>query len=134
IRPLAEALDSAAVRAAFAARDEQDAFTALNTAYLHDGVLIETGANAVIDKPLHLIFLSVAHAPDAVAAHPRIVINAGVNSELRLLESHLGLDNAANFINLVQDISLEAGANVRHLRLIEAGEQEFHIANLQARL
>lgn len=109
-------------------------FAALNVAYLHDGVVIDIAADAVIEKPIHLIFLSVAHAPDAVVSHPRVVVTAGRNSGARLLESHLGLEGAANFINLVTDARLAPGASLRHLRLIEAGAAESHIANMLVRV
>ncbi len=123
-----------AVRAAMSRRENAAEFVALNAAYLHDGVFIGIAPDAVIDKPVHLIFLSVAHEPDAVASHPRIIISAGRNSGARVLESHLGLDGAKNFTNLVADIALEPGANLRHLRLIEAGKEEFHVANMCARV
>jgi len=128
--------DSEALKAALmTSRDEnRDAFSALNTAYLHDGIFIEIAKNAVIEKPVHLIFLSVAHAPEPVASHPRIVIASGENSEACVLESHLGLDDAKNFTNLVADITLSQGAKLRHLRLIEAGAEEFHIASIHARV
>ncbi|HEX6927744.1 MAG TPA: Fe-S cluster assembly protein SufD, partial [Gammaproteobacteria bacterium] len=137
LRAFADALadDPDAIRAAISDRGERmEGFTALNTAYLHDGIFIELAADAVIEKPVHLIFMSVAHEPDAVVSHPRIVITAGENAELRVLESHLGLDGAKNFTNLVADITLAPGANVRHLRLIEAGPDEFHVANMLARV
>lgn len=137
VRTLQDVLteDPDALKSAFTARDENtEAFSALNTAYLHDGVFVEIERNAVIDKPLHLIFLSVAHEPDAVASHPRIIVSGGVNSEACLLESHLGLDGAKNFTNLVSDVFLAPGAKLRHLRLIEAGDEEFHIANITARV
>lgn len=135
LRALADVLkdDPDALREAVCARGENaDGFTALNTAYLHDGVFIEIDRNAVIEKPVHLIFMSVAHVPDAIAANPRIVIVAGENAEACVLESHLGLEGAKNFTNLVADISLAGGATLRHLRLIEAGSEEFHIANIRS--
>src|SRR5690606_10878763 len=119
---LAEALESSPdlVRGALASRvDSDDAFTALNTAYLHDGVFIELDANAILDIPLHLIFLSAKHGAAPVAANARVVVSLGENSEACLLESHLGLEGAANFTNLVTDVSLARGARLRHLRLVE---------------
>ncbi|HEX7046360.1 MAG TPA: Fe-S cluster assembly protein SufD [Gammaproteobacteria bacterium] len=137
LRPLVEVLaeNPQAVEAAVTARGENaEGFSALNTAYLHDGVFIELDNNAVIEKPIHLIFLSVAHEPDPVAANPRIIVQAGENSEACLLESHLGLEGVKNFTNLVADISLAQNSKLRHLRLIEAGNEEFHIANIVARV
>lgn len=137
VRPLVEALESSPdlVRGALASRvDSADAFTALNTAYLHDGVFIELDANAVLEIPLHLIFLSAKHAAAPIAANPRVVVSLGENSEACLLESHLGLEGAANFTNLVTDVSLARGARLRHLRLVEAADEEFHVANILARV
>lgn len=137
VRPIREVLekDSDALRKVLADRSETaDSFTALNAAYMHDGVLIELAAGVTLDKPLHLIFLSAEHQPSPVAAYPRIVYAGDENSEACLLESHLGLDGAANFTNLVTDIALSQGARLRHIRLIEAGSDEFHIANIVARV
>ncbi|HEX7030719.1 MAG TPA: Fe-S cluster assembly protein SufD, partial [Gammaproteobacteria bacterium] len=41
---------------------------------------------------------------------------------------------AKNFTNLVADVALNRGAQLRHLRLLEAGPEEFHVANVLARV
>lgn len=137
LRPIHEVLDEdpELLRKVLTDRNESaDSFTVLNSAYMHDGVLIELAPGVALDKPLHLIFLSAENQSSPVACHPRIVYTGGENSEACLLESHLGLDKAANFTNLVTDISLDQGAKLRHIRLIEAGSDEFHIANIVARV
>ncbi|HSH65708.1 MAG TPA: SufD family Fe-S cluster assembly protein, partial [Bacteroidia bacterium] len=78
--------------------------------------------------------LSSKHEGGAVVANPRIVVSLGENAEACLLESHLGLEGANNLTNLVIDANLAQGAKLRHLRLIEAGSEEFHIANILARV
>ncbi|HLU61692.1 MAG TPA: Fe-S cluster assembly protein SufD [Gammaproteobacteria bacterium] len=118
----------------FLARERDSAFAALNTAFMHEGVLIEAAPGTVLEKPLHLVFLSAAHEPQPVVTHPRIIVRAGRAAALRFIESHLGLEGARNFTNVVTDVLAEQGAQVRQLRLIEAAADESHIANIHAEL
>ena len=52
---------------------DRDPFAALNTAFLQDGAFVHIAANAVLEAPIHLLFLSTAHdAPEM--SHPRNLI------------------------------------------------------------
>src|SRR5690606_2768535 len=52
-------------------------FTALNTAFLDDGAVIEIAEGALVERPVHLVFLSTARERGFVT-HPRNVVVAGV--------------------------------------------------------
>lgn len=135
VKTLAAAIEeNAEVLRPHLARERDSAFATLNTAFMHEGVFIDAAPGTIVDKPLHLVFLSAAHEPLAVAAHPRIIVHAGRLAELRFIESHLGLEGAKNFTNVVTDIVAEAGANVRQLRVIEAAADESHIADIHVEL
>ena len=57
------------------AKYESDAFTALNTAFIQEGSLIHLKKNAVLNKPLHLLYY-VTDSTQSVLAHPRNLIVA----------------------------------------------------------
>ena len=63
---------------------ESQPFAALNTAFLSDGAFIEIAPNAVIGPPVHIIFVSVSAGE---VSHPRVLVLAGRNSQVRLVES-----------------------------------------------
>src|SRR5206468_11216898 len=66
------------------------AFTALNTAFMHDGAVVHVGRGVDIARPIHLLFVT-----DAVAAksmmHPRSLIVIGANARATVLESYVSL-------------------------------------------
>ena len=68
---------------------ETQPFAALNTAFLSDGAVIEIAPNAVIGPPVHVIFVSVSAGE---SSHPRVLVLAGRNSQVRLVESYVGLE------------------------------------------
>ena len=55
---------------------DNHAFTALNTAFIHDGAFIELQANAVVDLPIHLLFVTAQENALAVSS-PRVLVLAG---------------------------------------------------------
>jgi Fe-S cluster assembly protein SufD len=125
---------------------ERQPFGALNTAFLSDGAFIEIAPNAVIGPPVHIIFVSVSAGE---VSHPRVLVLAGRNSQVRLVESYVGLSwnvgaqhavplpssRTASFTNAVTEIVLDDGAVVDHCRVQrEAAADAFHISTTQLRL
>ena len=129
---LADALDSGAIlqgELGSIARFEQHAFTALNTAFINDGAYIELQKNIVVDKPIHLVFVSRG---DGVA-HPRNLVVAGRHSRATIIESYVAAEDASYFTNAVTEIALAEGAHVDHYKLQRESERAFHVGTVQAR-
>ncbi|HVC36794.1 MAG TPA: Fe-S cluster assembly protein SufD [Gammaproteobacteria bacterium] len=106
-----------------------DAFTALNTAFLQDGVVIEIDTKTELDRPLQLLFVSTQQTP-STACHPRILIKLGVDSQATLIETYYGLEGAANFTNSFTQIALAEGAQLEHLRLQCESREDFHVSRV----
>jgi len=106
-----------------------DTFTALNTAFLNDGVVIEIEDGVKIDQPLQLLFVSTRQ-PQPVACHPRILLRLGKHACAALVESWHGLAEAANFSNSYIQIQLDEHAELEHLRLQHEGPEEFHVSRV----
>lgn len=104
-------------------------FAALNTALMEDGVLIHVPAGAVVERPIHLIF--VTEAPGgAVMSHPRVLIVAGERARVSVAEHWLG-DGAATYVaNGVAELQLADGAEVEHYTLQAQGAQGWHFGAL----
>ncbi len=69
---------------------EDHAFAALNTAFIEDGAFIEIPKDVVLDKPIHLLYVSTAHGEPTVT-HPRNLILAGRSSQVSIIEVYVGL-------------------------------------------
>ena len=124
---------SAALEAHLAryARFDDHAFVALNTAFAEDGAFVEIARNAVLEKPIHLVFLSVPDGKPTVS-HPRTLVLAGRGSQASVIETHIGPEGAVYFTNAVTEIVVGEGAIFDHYKLQKEGEQAFHVATIQA--
>jgi Fe-S cluster assembly protein SufD len=113
------------------ARSDDDAFRAINTAHLHDGVLIHVARSTVIDAPIHLLWVS---SQPNVATHPRAVIVAESGADLTVIEDHVSLVDDTYCVNTVTEVSVEPNARVRHVRIQRESVKAFHIGSLAVRV
>jgi Fe-S cluster assembly protein SufD len=111
------------------ARAEAHPFIALNAALLEEGALVQVTPGTVCPEPVQLLFLSRGDN-HATLASPRVVVRAGENSELTLVESYLGSAPGVSFTNAVTEVVLGAGARLTHLKLQAESESAFHIGGL----
>ena len=105
---------------------EDDGFTALNTAFVGDGAFVEIMADATIEDPIHLVFVSTGSA-DATVSYPRVLIVAEARSRATVIESYVGLNGGRYFNNAVSEMVIGEGAEVEHYRLQAEGEAAFHV-------
>ena len=115
------------------ARIENHAFTALNTAFLRDGAVIEIGAGVVVDVPIHLVFITTGSGVP-VMSQPRTLVLADANSQVRVVESHAGEGDTPYLNNTLTEIVVADGAVVDHYALVREAETGFRIGGLFARL
>ena len=111
------------------AKFEQHTFTALNTAFISDGAFIELQPDTVVERPIHLLFVSDG---DGVS-HPRNLVVAGRHSHAVLIESYVSVRDSEYFTNAVTEIAVGDGAHIDHYRLQRESESAFHVGTVQAR-
>ncbi len=108
---------------------DADAFTALNTALLTDGAFIHVERNTVVDKTIQLIFVSTgADAP--LMSHVRNVVITEDSSQLRMVETFLGLEDSEHLTTTVTEVVVGANATFEHYKLGCESLKTFHIGNL----
>ncbi len=105
-----------------------EAFTALNTAAVDEVAVIAVDRNAVIETPVHVVFLTTG---DGAIAQPRCLVVAGANSRCTIIEEHRALETAEHtyWVNSVTEVSLADNAEVHHARIQREGGAAFHIGN-----
>nr|VFK13932.1 MAG: Iron-regulated ABC transporter permease protein SufD [Candidatus Kentron sp. LPFa]VFK30101.1 MAG: Iron-regulated ABC transporter permease protein SufD [Candidatus Kentron sp. LPFa] len=114
-----------------ASADPRAGFAALNGAFWSDGAFIHLAPGAVMDIPIHLLFLSTL--PDEkIITHPRVLIIAEENSAVQVIEHFASAPGANCFTNAVTEISLGANASVKHCKIQDEAESVLHVAMLQA--
>ena len=114
------------------ARYEEQSFTALNTALMVDGAVVHVPAGAVVEDPIHLLFVSDALAAKG-AAHPRNLVLAGARSRATVIESYVSLGDASYFTNAVTEVAIAEGATLNHYKIQRESARAFHVGTIQAR-
>ncbi|HEY9450605.1 MAG TPA: SufD family Fe-S cluster assembly protein, partial [Gemmatimonadaceae bacterium] len=107
----------------------QNAFTALNTAFMRHGAVVHIPADAVVESPIHLLF--IADGAAGGVAHPRNLIVAGRHSSATVVESYLSLGDAEYFTNAVTEVAVGDGARLNHYKLQRESERAFHIGTTE---
>jgi Fe-S cluster assembly protein SufD len=109
---------------------EDHTFTALNTAFIKDGAFIFLPKNAVVEKPIYLVFVSAAdNGP--TASHPRTLIVAEHNCQARVVEAFVGLAEDVYFSNAVTEVIAGEGAVLDYSKLQRESQRAFHVHRLQ---
>jgi len=123
-----ETLDSPAVQAHLGrhAGFEHNAFTALNTAFLHDGALIVVPRDMALAAPVHLLFIATRKH---TASYPRCLVIAESGAAVTVVEDFVSLESEAYFTNAVTEMALAENAEVHHVRVQRDSAAAFHIAN-----
>jgi Fe-S cluster assembly protein SufD len=112
------------------ANAKDDAFVALNTAFIRDGAFVEVPKGLVLEKPIYLLFVTTTAGQPAVS-HPRNLVIVGRESQATVIEAHVGLGEGTYFSNAVTEIEAGESAIVDYYKLQQEREQAFHIATLQ---
>jgi Fe-S cluster assembly protein SufD len=114
-------------------KGEENAFIALNTAFLQDGACIIISKDVVVDRPIQLLFVAT-NCSDAYISQPRNLIVAGRNSKIQILETYVGMAQNAYLTNSVTEIVLEDHAILGHEKIQIESAEAFHIGTTNLRM
>ncbi len=117
--------------------EETDTFTALNTAGFRDMAIIWVSKNTIVEKPIHLLYLSVG-GENPGFSQPRTLVVAESSSSWQLIEEYgdpplppLTKGGTCSgypyFTNGVTEIWVEPNARVNHTRIQRESQEGFHI-------
>lgn len=91
-------------------------FARINTAFATEGALITVEADAVIDSPLHLVFIGTA-AEHELIGNLRHLIELRENAALTVVEHHRSIGNHRNLSNHLLHVHLKPGSRLCHARV-----------------
>ena len=110
---------------------DNNAFTALNTAFMYDGAVIEIAKESDVERPIHLLYVTDATAAKAMM-HPRNIVVVGRHARATLIESYVSTSDAMYFVNAVTEVSVGEGATLRHYKMQREGHRAFHVGTIEA--
>jgi Fe-S cluster assembly protein SufD len=116
------------------AKHDGHTFTAFNTAFAQDGVVIHVPGGEVVEAPVHIVHIADSHAAGA-GIHPRLLVVAESLSQLTIIESFVstGTMAAPYLTNAVAEIDVGNGARVDHYKIQRESTEAYHVATAQVR-
>jgi Fe-S cluster assembly protein SufD len=106
-------------------------FAALNLAFFGDGAWVRLAPGTVLDRPLHLLFLSTLHG-DPYVSHPRVFIELGAGARATVVKSFLGPAGGTYLTNAVTTIRVGEGAALDLTKVQRESRSAFHVEALEA--
>jgi Fe-S cluster assembly protein SufD len=108
-----------------------DVFTILNDAFALDPVIVDVPAGVTLDGPVVVVHLTEG---DGVAAFPRLVVRAGADSEVAVLEIQASAGAGPGLVVPVTEIVVGRAARVGHVTVQELGLGTWQLATQVARV
>ncbi len=109
---------------------DRAAFTAMNTAFMAEGVVVRVPKGEVVDVPLHILHIADAQALGG-AIHPRLLVVAEPLARITLIESYAAVGKPSYLVNAVAEVSVGNGARVDHYKLQRESTDAFHVGTVQ---
>ncbi len=111
---------------------EKESFVALNTAYIQDGVFIHLSKKAVIEKPIHIIYINTSEDSGHVYTVRNLIV-AEEGSKAVITESYHSLNTkCSGLTNSVTEVLIGKNANVELVKAQLESENTSHISFTQA--
>jgi Fe-S cluster assembly protein SufD len=103
-------------------------FIALNTAFLHDGAFIELPPNAIVEQPIHCLFIATGRAGGGMPMiHPRSLVVLGPGSQASIQTTYAGPAGAPYFTNAVTELVIGENAVLDHVTLQHESASAYHV-------
>lgn len=107
-------------------------FAQLNAAFLEDGIHVVIPEGAVLTAPIQVVVATVS-GDQPVMAHPRLVIEAGAQSQASIVLSFVGGGDQPYLSNVVTQVTVDDGAVLELVTDQREAPHAFHVHHLHAR-
>ena len=111
----------------YSINNSSNPFLSLNTSMMNSGLPIYIKNNAIIEKPIQVVYLTT-NISDELMNHPRFSFNLGENSESTIIEQYIGSTSNSYFVNAVTQVNIEKNAKLNHVRIQEDDQTSHHTA------
>ncbi len=107
-----------------------EAFTALNTAFMDDGALISISSGTALQEPIHLLYVSTFDDVQSYV-NPRNLIIIEKNCQVNVVEQYASLSEGVYFSNVVTEIAVGENSVVEHYMIERESKKAFNVSTLR---
>lgn len=104
-------------------------FTALNTAFAHDGCFVYLENNQVVSEPIHILNISTGKEP--IISQVRNLVVTGINSEVEIIETFHSLSIEKSFVNAATEVIVGKNSKVNWLRFQNEAQDANHMNHMK---
>ncbi len=108
----------------------EDAFCALNTAFIEDGGFVYLPRGTVLEVPIHLLYVSTETA-EPLITHPRNLIVAEEDSQATVVEDYVSLGDGVAFSNAVTEVVVGQNGVLSHTLIERENTRSFNVSTLR---
>ncbi|MDZ4840747.1 MAG: Fe-S cluster assembly protein SufD [Hyphomicrobium aestuarii] len=106
-----------------------DAITALNTAFVTDGAVIDIPDGVTLEQPLLVVSLSVGRDARLSTIRNRISVGAGASATIAELYLTLPGSTVDGQTNALTEVTISRGATLTHVKALSEGGRATHLSN-----
>ncbi len=110
------------------------AMTALNTAFMSDGLMIKIKPGKAVSKPVLVVSVRASAAPSTIASRNIVAMEAG--SSMTMVEAYVAVAGAASkgIVSGLTDVTVADGAKLAHIKCAIDGSSASHLSNVAAKV
>lgn len=109
------------------AKFEENIFSALNAAFTSDGAFIFVPEGNVVEKPLMIIHAASVNG-QKLLIQPRNLFIAGSNSQVKIIENYVSMNDDVYFTNSVTEIICGESSIVEHIKMQSESRNAYHVS------
>ncbi|MFH1965898.1 MAG: Fe-S cluster assembly protein SufD, partial [Acidobacteriota bacterium] len=122
------------VRRSCSVRGEEKFFMGLNLTLTKNPAVLYVEPGVKVKQEIQLLFLSAGSTGDRLIVNPGTFVFAGEDSEVSVVETHIGLDEGKYLSNSFTMLAGEKNSFVKHVKVIAENGQGFHLGTIRADL
>lgn len=109
---------------------ENEAFTALNTAFMEDGAFVLIPKGVLLSEPIHLLYISTINDLPSLA-NPRNLIIIEDNSQANIIEHYVSLGSNVYFSNVVTEVVIGENSTLDHYMIERESPKAYNVSTLR---
>ena len=110
--------------------ENDNGFSALNSAFSLDGAIIKIPDNLIVEDPVHLLFIS-GDKDNKLLIQPRNIILTGKNCQVKIIESYHSLYENPYLFNGITNIVIGENSNLDYYKIQNEADTSFNINKTQ---
>lgn len=122
------------VRRSCSVRGEEKFFKGLNLTLTKNQAVLYVEPGVKVKQEIQLLFLTAGSTGDRLIVNPCTFVFAGEDSEVTVIETHIGLDEGKYLSNSFTMLAGEKNSAVKHVKVIAENSQGFHLGAIRADL